>query len=62
MGYLRASVAQLAGTGPLGRQPVLNPALAFRTIAVGEATKDVGQEVDMLTDYFVTPTARLFAY
>jgi hypothetical protein len=60
--YLRASVAQPAGTGPLGPEPVLNPALAFSTTAVGGPTKDVGQEVDVLADYFMTPTARLFAY
>ena len=33
--YLRASVAQPAGTGVLGPQPVLSPALAFSTTAVG---------------------------
>lgn len=60
--YLRASVAQPAGTGALGPQPVLSQALAFNTTAVGGPTKDVGQEFDVLMDYFVNPYARVFSY
>jgi len=60
--YLRASVAQPAGTGALGPQPVLSQALAFNTTAVGGPTKDVGQEFDVLMDYFVTPYARVFSH
>ncbi|CAE6797180.1 hypothetical protein NSPZN2_70150 [Nitrospira defluvii] len=60
--YLRASVAQPAGTGALGPQPVLSQALAFKTTAVGGPTKDVGQEFDVLMDYFVNPYARVFSY
>lgn len=61
--YLTATVPQPAGTGPLGPAPVLNPALAYSTTAVpGDATRDVGQELDVLVDYYVRPTARLFAY
>jgi hypothetical protein len=61
--YLTATVPQPAGTGPLGPAPVLNSALAYSTTAVpGDATRDVGQELDVLVDYFVRPTARLFAY
>lgn len=60
--YLRASVAQMAGTGALGPQPVLSQALAFNTTAVGGPTKDVGQEFDVLIDYFVNPYARVFSY
>lgn len=60
--YLRASVAQLAGTGVLGPHPVLSQALAFSTTTAGGPTKDVGQEFDLLMDYFVNPHARLFSY
>jgi hypothetical protein len=60
--YLWASVAQPAGTGALGPQPVLSQALAFNTTAVGRPTKDVGQEFDVLMDYFVNPYARVFSY
>ena len=60
--YLRASVAQPAGTGVLGPQPVLSQALAFSTIAVGGPTRDVGQEIDVLMDYFINPYARVFSY
>ncbi len=61
--YLTATVPQPAGTGPLGPAPVLNSALAYSTTAVlGDATRDVGQELDVLVDYFLVPNARLFAY
>ena len=60
--YLRVSVAQPAGTGALGPQPVLSQALAFNTTAVGGPTKDGGQEFDVLMDYFVNPHARVFSY
>jgi len=60
--YLLASVPQSAGTGVLGPQPVLNQALAFSTTAVGGPTKDVGQEVDVLIDYFFNAQVRLFSY
>ena len=60
--YLQASVAQPAGTGVLGPQPVLSQALAFSTSAVGGPTKDIGQEVDVLIDYFFNSHARLFSY
>ncbi len=61
--YLTATVPQPAGTGVLGPRPVLNSALAYSPTAVpGDATRDIGQELNVLTDYFVTPTARLFAY
>lgn len=61
--YLTATVSQPAGTGVLGPMPVLNSALAYSATAVpGDATRDIGQELDVLTDYYVTPTARLFAY
>jgi hypothetical protein len=69
--YLRASVAQPAGTGVLGPLPVLNAALAYNclgtsppvcTSPVGGPTKDIGQEVDVLTDYFFTPSVRVFSY
>ena len=60
--YLRASVAQPAGTGVLGPQPVLSQALAFSNTAVGGPTKDVGQEIDVLLDYFINPYARVFSY
>lgn len=60
--YLRASVAQPAGTGVLGPLPVLNPSLAFNPTAVGGPTKDVGQEFDVLMDYFINSYARVFSY
>ena len=60
--YLRASVPQSAGTGVLGPQPVLSQALAFSTTAVGGPTKDVGQEFDVLMDYFVNPHTRVFSH
>ena len=40
----------------------MSPALAFSTTAVGGPTKDVGQEVDVLMDYFINPHARFFSY
>ncbi len=61
--YLTATVSQPAGTGVLGPRPVLSSSLAYSTTSVpGDATRDIGQEVNVLTDYYVTPTARLFAY
>lgn len=55
-------MAQPAGTGVLGPQPVLTPALAYSPTPVGGPTKDVGQEFDVLTDYFWTPALRVFSY
>ena len=60
--YLRASVAQPAGTGVLGPQPVLSQALAFNSTADEGPTRDVGQEVDLLIDYFFNAHARFFSY
>ena len=58
---LRASVAQPAGTGVLGPRPLLHPALSYSQTAVGGPTKDIGQEFDVLLDYFHGPI-RLFSY
>ena len=60
--YLRATEAQAAGTGALGPSPFLTPALSYSSTAVGGPTKDIGQEFDILTDYFYSPAVRLFAY
>ena len=60
--YLRATEAQAAGTGVLGPSPFLTPALSYSSTAVGGPTKDIGQEFDILTDYFYSPAVRLFAY
>jgi hypothetical protein len=49
---LRASVAQPAGTGVLGSRPLLHPALSYNQTPVGGPTKDIGQEFDVLLDYF----------
>ncbi len=60
--YLRATVAQPAGTGVLGPTPILAPFLSYSTIAVGGPTKDIGQEVNVLMDYFFDPQTRLFSH
>lgn len=60
--FLRASVPQPAGTGVLGPQPVLSQALAFNATAFGGPTRDVGQEIDVLIDYFFNAHARIFSY
>ncbi|BCA52996.1 hypothetical protein W02_01360 [Nitrospira sp. KM1] len=59
--YLRATEAQPAGTGALGPTPFLTPALSYSSTGVGGPTKDIGQEFDVLTDYFFNPAVRLFA-
>jgi hypothetical protein len=60
--FLWASVAQPAGTGVLGPKPVLNSALAYSSTAVGGPTRDIGQEVDVLADYFFSPAVRFFSH
>lgn len=58
---LRSSVAQPAGTGVLGPRPLLNSALSYSQTPVGGPTKDIGQEFDVLMDYFHGPV-RVFSY
>lgn len=58
---LRSSVPQPAGTGVLGPRPLLHPALSYSHEAVGGPTKDIGQEFDVLMDYFYGPI-RAFSY
>jgi hypothetical protein len=48
----KASVAQLARTGVLGCRPLLHPAFSYSQTPGGGPTKDIGQEFDVLVDYF----------
>lgn len=73
--YLRSTVAQPAGTGVLGPAPVLGgsalsyncgqPLTAAAVVTctgLGSKTQDIGQEFDVLTDYYFNPQTRLFSY